>query len=89
MHAQSCLTLCNCIACSPPGFSVHGNFPKQEYWSWVAMSSSRRIFLTQGWNPSLECHLHWQAGSLPLAALGKPFTGALYIMLLFGFRGLQ
>ena len=38
---------------------------------WVAISSSRRIFLTQGLKPHLLCLLHWQAGSLPLAPLGK------------------
>ena len=31
------------------------------------------IFLTQGSNPSLLCLLHWQVGSLPLAAPAKPF----------------
>ena len=30
------------------------------------------IFLTQGSNPGLVHLLHWQAGSLPLAPLGKP-----------------
>ena len=29
------------------------------------------ILLTQGLNPCLLCHLHWQAGSLPLAPPGK------------------
>ena len=27
VHAQSCLTLCDPMGCSPPSFSVHGNFP--------------------------------------------------------------
>ena len=31
-HAQSCLTLCDPMDCSPPGSSVHG-ISKQEYWS--------------------------------------------------------
>ena len=26
VHAQSCLTLCHSMDCSPPGFSVHGIF---------------------------------------------------------------
>ena len=30
--AQSCLTLCNLMDCSPPGFSVHGIL-QQDYWS--------------------------------------------------------
>ena len=29
------------------------------------------VFLTQGLNPRLLHLLHWQAGSLPLAPLGK------------------
>ena len=33
MHAQSCLTLCNPIDCSPSGSSAHGIFPNKEYWS--------------------------------------------------------
>ena len=31
-RAQSCLTLCNPMKCSPPGSSVCG-IPRQEYWS--------------------------------------------------------
>ena len=34
-------------------------------------SSSRRIFLVHGSNPSLECHLHWPVGSFPPAPPGK------------------
>ena len=30
--AQSCLTLCNPVDCSPPGFSVQG-LSRQEHWS--------------------------------------------------------
>ena len=30
------------------------------------------IFQAQGSNPSVVRHLHWQAGSLPLAPPGKP-----------------
>ena len=30
------------------------------------------IFLTQGLNPCLLCHLYWQVDSLPLAPPGKP-----------------
>ena len=33
------------------------------------------IFPTQGWNLSLLCLLHWQAGSLPLCHLGSPDCG--------------
>ena len=37
---------------------------------WVAVAASRGIFLTQGSNPRL---LHWQANSLPLSYLGRPW----------------
>ena len=32
-HAQSCLTLCDPVNCSPPGSSLSMGFPRQEYWS--------------------------------------------------------
>ena len=35
--AQSCLTLCNPMGCSPPGSSVCGIF-QQEYWSGLPFS---------------------------------------------------
>ena len=38
--AQLCLTLCDPIDCSPPG-SLSMEFSRQEYWRWVAISSSR------------------------------------------------
>ena len=37
---QSCLTLCNTIDCSPPGFSVHGIL-QAGILEWVSMPSSR------------------------------------------------
>ena len=37
---QSCLTLCNSMDCSPPGFSVHGIL-QARILEWVAMPSSR------------------------------------------------
>ena len=39
--AQSCLTLCDPMACSPPGSSVHG-VSQARILEWVAISSSRR-----------------------------------------------
>ena len=48
---QSCLTLCDPMDCSLPGSSVHGIF-QARILQWVAMSSSRGIFLTQGSNPA-------------------------------------
>ena len=38
--AQLCLTLCNPMDCSPPGFSVHGIL-QARILKWVAMLSSR------------------------------------------------
>ena len=38
--AQSCLTLCNPVDCSPPGSSVHG-ISQARILEWVAISSSR------------------------------------------------
>ena len=39
---RSCLTLCGPLDRSPPGSSVHG-FSRQEYWSGVAIPSSRDL----------------------------------------------
>ena len=39
MHAQSCLTLCNPMDCSPPGFSVHG-ISQAKILEWDAISYS-------------------------------------------------
>ena len=67
---QWCLTLCDPMDCSPPGSSVHGIL-QARIWEWVAVPSSRGIFLTQASNLHLLCLLHWQVGSLPLALPGK------------------
>ena len=40
LHAQSCLTLCDPMDCSPPGSSVHGIFQARTL-EWVAISSSQ------------------------------------------------
>ena len=69
--AQSCLTLCDPMDCSPPGSSVYGIF-QARILEWIAISSSRGIFLTQGLNWCLLCLLHWQVDSLPLSHLGSP-----------------
>ena len=39
VQAQSFPTLCDPMACSPPGSSVHGAF-RREYWSGLPFSSS-------------------------------------------------
>ena len=68
--AQSCLTLCDLMNCSPPGSSVHGIL-QARIQEWVAMPPSRgssqprdRTYV------SYACPL-WQASSLPLVPLGK------------------
>ena len=45
-------TLCKSIDCTPPGFSVHG-ISQTKILQWVAISSSRGIFLTQELNMCL------------------------------------
>ena len=50
--AQSCLTLCNRMDCSPPGSSVHGDSPGKNT-GVVCHALLQRIFLAQGQNPHL------------------------------------
>ena len=68
MHAQSWLTLCDPMDCSPPGSSVHGDFPGEN--TGVGCHSRSSSWLQRS-NPHLLLLLHWQAGSLPLA---PPFS---------------
>ena len=72
---QLCPTLCDPMDCSPPGSSCQWDSPGKntEVGCRVLLQG---IFLTQESNPCLLCHLHWQAGSLPLAPLGKPIIMA-------------
>ena len=64
IHAQSYLTLCDPMACSPPGSSVHGILQTRN--TGVGCHFLLQgIFLTQGWNLDLLQLLHWQAGSVP------------------------
>ena len=46
--AQSCLTHCDLMDCSPPGSSVHGIF-QARIPEWVAMSFSRGSFWLRDW----------------------------------------
>ena len=66
VRSQLCPVLCDPMDCSLPGSSIHGILQARTL-EWVAISSSRGIFLTQRLNPHL---LHWQADSLPLSHLG-------------------
>ena len=45
---QSCLTLCDPMDCSPPGFSVHG-IMQARILEWVAMPSSRGSSQPRDW----------------------------------------
>ena len=65
---QSCPTLCNPMDCSPPGSSVLGIL-QARILDWVAMSSSRGIFLTQGLKLGLSA---LQADSLLSEPPGQP-----------------
>ena len=56
--AQSCLTLCSPIDCSPPGFSVWG-FSRQEYWSALPFSPPGGLL-----NPEIKL--------MPLVSLALP-----------------
>ena len=49
---QVCPILCSPMDCHPPGSSVRRIF-QARILEWVAISSSRGIFLTQGSNPDL------------------------------------
>ena len=63
--AQSCLTFCDPIDCSPPDCCAHGLFHARIL-ERVAISR------TQGLNRSLSHRLHRQVDSLPLVPPGKP-----------------
>ena len=56
---QLCLTLCDPVNCSLPGFSVHGIL-QARILEWVTISFSRGIFPTQGLNLGLP---HWRQDS--------------------------
>ena len=58
---------------SLPGSSIHGIL-QVGILEWVAISSFRGIFPTQGLNLRL---LHWQVDSLPLSHLGSPSASPL------------
>ena len=49
---QSCLTLCNPRDCSPPGSSVHGDFPGKNTGA-GCHALLQGIFLTKGSNPGI------------------------------------
>ena len=71
---KSCQTLCDLMDCSLPHSSAHGIL-QARILEWVAISFSRRSLWPRRWTCISYVSCHWQAGSLPLARLGK----ALYL----------
>ena len=67
---QSCLTLLDPMDCSLPGSSVHGDSAGKNT-GVGCCALFQGIFRTQGSNPGVLCHLHWQACSLPLVSPGR------------------
>ena len=65
---QSCPTVCDPMDCSLPGSSVQGIFQARVL-EWVAISSSKGIFPTQGSNPGL---LHCRQMLYRLSHQGSP-----------------
>ena len=66
---QSCLTLCNPMDCSPPGFSIHGIL-QAKILEWVVISFSEGSSWPRDWT-HVSC-LHCQVDSLPPHHLGSP-----------------
>ena len=93
--AQSCLTLCDLVDCSPPGSSVHGII-QLRILEWVAISSSRGSSQPRD-QTCISCQTgdasgffaigrwilyHWVTWEVPLGTFKAP----LIIILLNGSR---
>ena len=73
---QSCPTLCDPIDSSPPGFSVHGDFPGKN--TGVGCHALlQEIFPTQGSNPGL---LHCRRILYCLSHQGSPHWAFKYLL---------
>ena len=78
--AQSCLTLCNPMDCSPPGSSVHGDSPGKN--TGVGCHALLQgIFPIQGSKPGLP---HCRQIFYHLSHQGSPYIH-IYILILFRF----
>ena len=74
--AQSCLTLCDPLDCSPPGSSVHGDSPGKN--TGVGCHFLLQgIFAIQGSNLHFLCLLHWKTDALLLSHQGSSGFGLL------------
>ena len=76
---------CDTMVCSPLGCSVCGIL-QARILEWVAVPSSRRVFLIQGSNLSLFHLLNWQASSLPLVLPGKSIEGCYTVIIVIVFK---
>ena len=75
--AESCLTLCDPMDCSPPGSSVHG-ISQASILEQVAICSSREYFWLRAWT-WVSCIR--QADYLPLSHQGIPHTCEISLFL--------
>ena len=77
--AQSCLTLCDPMDCSPPGSSVHGDSPGKNT-GVGCQALLQGVFPTQGSNPGLlHCrqilyHLNHQGSPIPIQIMANTIT---------------
>ena len=78
---QWCLTLCNPMDCTLPGFSVH-KISQARILEWVAMPFSRGSSPPRDGTHVSLCFLHWQGGSLTLIPPRKPPFSMLLLLLL-------
>ena len=85
--AQSCLTLCSLMDCSPPGSSPWDSPGKNTGVACCALL--QEIFPTQGLNPHLLCLLHCQAGSLPLVPPGSGLIDTVRARVLSCFHNVR
>ena len=83
--AQSCLTLCDSMDCSPPGFSTHGVF-QARILEGVAISLSRgssphrdwtQVFHIEGRHFTLWATREWECHSIAAAAAAKSLQSCL------------
>ena len=77
VHAQSCLTLCDPMDCSPPGSFVHGIFLARTLES-VAISSSRGSSWPRDLTRISCVSCIEQTDSLPTAPLGSHLNSRYY-----------
>ena len=75
--------------CSLPGSSAHGIF-QTRILEQAAISISRDV-PTQESNLCLSCHLHWQAGSLPIVPLEKSedYMPSVHMSLLYTYESIK